>query len=71
MPLESVCWQLGNPTCCAALPAAATVIVPPVHCPCPAASPLQVTVLGMKMGAWGKEKYGLKPKKVEALEFYR
>lgn len=31
----------------------------------------KVTVLGVRMGEWGKEKYGLKPKKVEALEFYR
>ena len=33
--------------------------------------PLQMTVIGATMGAWGKEKYGLKPKKVEALEFLR
>ncbi len=32
---------------------------------------LQMTVIGATMGAWGKEKYGMKPKKVEALEFLR
>ncbi|PSC73975.1 ERD4-related membrane isoform B [Micractinium conductrix] len=32
--------------------------------------PKKVTVIGAKMGEWGKTKYGLKPKKVEALEFY-
>uniref|UniRef100_A0AAD5H1R9 ERD4-related membrane protein n=1 Tax=Chlorella ohadii TaxID=2649997 RepID=A0AAD5H1R9_9CHLO len=31
----------------------------------------QMTVIGATMGAWGKEKYGMKPKKVEALEFLR
>lgn len=32
---------------------------------------LQVTVIGATMGAWGKERYGMKPKKVEALEYYQ
>jgi hypothetical protein len=32
---------------------------------------LQVTVVGATMGAWGREKYGLKPTKVDALEFYQ
>lgn len=31
--------------------------------------PAQMRVIGASMGAWGKEKYGMKPKKVEALEF--
>ena len=31
----------------------------------------QLTVLGLKLGAWGRDKYGIKPKKVDALEFYR
>jgi hypothetical protein len=30
-----------------------------------------MTVVGATMGAWGKEKYGMKPKKVEVLEFLR
>ena len=37
--------------------------------PWPLAS--QMRVIGATMGAWGKEKYGMKPKKVEALEFHR
>lgn len=32
--------------------------------------PKVITVLGVKMGAWGREKYGMKPQKVDALEFY-
>lgn len=31
---------------------------------------LQKTVIGKTMGAWGSEKYGLKPQKVDAFEFY-
>lgn len=31
----------------------------------------QMTVIGPTMGAWGSEKYGMKPKKVEAFEFLR
>lgn len=31
---------------------------------------MQTTVLGATLGPWGKEKYGLKPKKVDALEWY-
>lgn len=30
----------------------------------------QKTVIGKTMGAWGSEKYGMKPKKVDAFEFY-
>lgn len=30
-----------------------------------------MTVIGPTMGAWGSEKYGMKPKKVEAFEFLR
>jgi hypothetical protein len=33
--------------------------------------PKKVTVLGAAMGAWGREKYGVKPVKVDAFEFYR
>lgn len=32
--------------------------------------PKTLTVLGVKLGAWGREKYGVKPKKVDAFEFY-
>ncbi len=31
---------------------------------------LQVRVLGLKHGAWGVERYGNRPMKVDALEFY-
>jgi hypothetical protein len=34
------------------------------------AKPKTATVIGAKMGPWGREKYGLKPKKMDALEFY-
>ncbi|KAL4853137.1 CSC1-like protein [Chlorella vulgaris] len=33
--------------------------------------PKKVTVIGATMGAWGREKYGMKPTKVDAFEFYR
>ena len=33
--------------------------------------PKQITVTGATMGAWGREKYGLKPTKVDAFEFYQ
>ncbi|KAL4515648.1 hypothetical protein Ndes2437B_g07075 [Nannochloris sp. 'desiccata'] len=33
--------------------------------------PKMMTVIGAKLGAWGREKYGLKPTKVDALEFYQ
>lgn len=32
---------------------------------------LQTTVLGLKYGKWGQEKYGTKPTKVDALEWFR
>lgn len=32
--------------------------------------PMQVRVTGAQYGKWGREKYGLKPQKVDALEFY-
>lgn len=32
-------------------------------------TPEQTTVLGPSMGAWGRDKYGLKPKKIDSLEF--
>ena len=31
---------------------------------------VQKTVIGKTMGAWGSEKYGMKPRKVDAFEFY-
>lgn len=31
---------------------------------------MQVRVTGAQYGKWGREKYGLKPQKVDALEFY-
>ena len=31
---------------------------------------MQVRVVGALLGPWGKEKYGMKPVKVDALEFY-
>jgi hypothetical protein len=31
---------------------------------------MQVRVIGPLLGAWGKEKYGLKPVKVDAMEHY-
>lgn len=34
-------------------------------------APKKLTVLGAAMGAWGREKYGMKPVKVDAFEFYR
>jgi hypothetical protein len=33
--------------------------------------PKTMTVIGAKLGAWGREKYGLKPVKVDALEYYQ
>jgi hypothetical protein len=33
--------------------------------------PKMMTVIGAKFGAWGREKYGLNPTKVDALEFYQ
>ena len=30
----------------------------------------QVRVIGARYGKWGREKYGAKPQKVDALEFY-
>lgn len=33
--------------------------------------PLQTRVFGIKMGAWGNEKYGAKPVKVNTFEFYK
>lgn len=33
-------------------------------------TPKQVRVVGAMLGPWGKEKYGMKPVKVDALEFY-
>ena len=30
----------------------------------------QVRVTGAQYGKWGREKYGLKPQKLDALEFY-
>ena len=33
--------------------------------------PKMITVIGAKMGAWGRDKYGLKPAKVDAFEFYQ
>lgn len=47
------------------------LLMSPCHAPPRPVSARQVTVLGVRMGDWGKEKYGMKPKKVEALEFYR
>ncbi len=35
-----------------------------------ALKPARKTVSGATLGAWGREKYGLKPRKVEALPFY-
>jgi len=31
---------------------------------------VQVRVVGAQYGKWGREKYGVKPQKVDALEFY-
>lgn len=33
--------------------------------------PKKLTVIGAKLGPWGREKYGLKPKKVDAFEYYQ
>jgi len=33
--------------------------------------PKMMTVIGAKLGAWGREKYGLSPVKVDALEYYQ
>lgn len=33
-------------------------------------SPFQVRVLGATMGAWGREKYGMKPVKKDCLEYW-
>ncbi len=32
--------------------------------------PVQVRVIGARYGKWGRDKYGAKPQKVDALEFY-
>lgn len=45
------------------MPASPSKVVPE-HARAP-----QMTVVGPTMGAWGREKYGLKPVKVEALQF--
>lgn len=31
---------------------------------------VQVRVIGAQYGAWGRSRYGVKPQKVDALEFY-
>ena len=33
-------------------------------------APLQVRVIGLRYGSWGLQKYGKKPVKVDALEFW-
>lgn len=37
----------------------------------PAPAPAQVSVVGVRYGAWGLQRYGAQPTRVDALQFYR